>query len=236
MNQLYVFYRLNKEINDRKDKFSIQRFLIDIVKETMIINPGVDMTVEEEIRNVEECLIKLTNKNWIIRENDEYMVNENNRGVKEILEKMESIENELKGTFDIEWKEEEVMSGGVLKEEKEYMKKIYDMIHQEFCQMKKEREEWEREKSSYMYMEEEEEEESSDEGEDEYEKIKSSDGSTEYVVNMSRWTCNCPGFKYSLYDPPQCKHVYQVYIQKNNGKTDTTEFEEILRRMVSKKR
>jgi hypothetical protein len=235
MNQLYIFYRLNKEINDRKDKFSMKIFFKDMVKETMIINPGVDMTIEEEILNVEECLIKLTNKNWIIQENDEFMVNKKNRGVKEILEKMENIERELKERLDIEWTEEEVMSGdGVLKEEKEYMKNMYDMIHQEFCLMKKEREKLDRQKRSYMEMEEEEE--SSDEENDEYEKVKSSDGRKEYMVNMSRWTCSCPGFMYSLYDPPQCKHVYQVYIKKNKGKTDTTEYEERLNKMVNKKR
>ncbi len=122
MNQLYVFYRLNKEINDKKDKFSMNRFIKDIVKESMIINPGVDMTIEEEIKNLDDCFIKLKNKNWIIMENDEFMINQKNRGVKDILDRMESIEKEMSERFVFDWNDD--------KEDKEdkgddYLKKLY---------------------------------------------------------------------------------------------------------------
>ncbi len=244
MNQLYVFYRLNKEINDKKNKFSMNRFIKDMVKESMIINPGVDMTIEEEIRNLDDCFMRLKNKNWIITENDEFMINHKNRGVKDMLDKMESIEKEMNEKIVFDWNED--------KEDKEdkgddYFKKLYDMIHHEFSHLslvlEKREESWKkslkRQKLSNMDEEEsiagkEEEDEEEEEEEDEYEKVKSSDGKTEYIVNMSRWTCNCPGFMYSRYDPPQCKHVYQVYIEKNKGKTDTSEFEKILKEMGTK--
>jgi hypothetical protein len=245
MNQLYVFYRLNKEINDKKDKFSMNRFIKDIVKESMIINPGVEMTIDEEIRILDDCFMKLKNKNWIIMENKEFIINKKNRGVKEILDKMEIIEKDMNERIDFNWYEKDNKGET---DDMEYLKNMYNMIQNEFSnlslkieQRDNKIEEWiKRQKSSNMEIEEkegnEENEESSDEETDEYEIVKSSDKKKEYKVNVSRWTCNCPGFMYSRYNPPQCKHVYQVYIEKNKGKTDTSEFEKILQEMENKKR
>ena len=106
MNQLYVFYRLNKEINDKKNKFSMNRFIKDMVKESMIINPGIDMTIEEEIKNIDDCFMRLKEKNWIITENDEFMINQKNRGVKDMLNRMESIEKEMNEKIVFDWNEE----------------------------------------------------------------------------------------------------------------------------------
>ena len=50
---------------------------------------------------------------------------------------------------------------------------------------------------------------------DEIIKIKSSDGSKTYLLNVSRWTCNCPSFQYSRYEEPTCKHVWKVYHERN---------------------
>lgn len=50
---------------------------------------------------------------------------------------------------------------------------------------------------------------------DEIIKMKSSDGSKTYLVNVSRWTCNCPSFQYSRYEEPTCKHVWKVYHERN---------------------
>ena len=62
--------------------------------------------------------------------------------------------------------------------------------------------------------EDEEEEEDNSEEDDKYEIVMSSDGKKEYRVNMTRWTCTCPAFKFSRYEEPRCKHVYDVYKKK----------------------
>ncbi len=49
---------------------------------------------------------------------------------------------------------------------------------------------------------------------DEIIKIKSSDGSKTYFVNVSRWTCSCPSFQYSRYEEPTCKHVWKVFEER----------------------
>lgn len=60
-----------------------------------------------------------------------------------------------------------------------------------------------------------EEEESDSEEEDEIVKVKSSNGKEVYEVNVSRWTCSCPGFQYSRFQEPTCKHIWKVYHERN---------------------
>lgn len=231
MNQLYIFYQFHKELKKYGKKFNVERFIKEIVKERLVINPGIDLTVEEETAEIEYCIEKLIHKGWILVENNEYMVNQNNRGVNDILKRIDVLEKEL----EIEEKEEkeEENQESILKEEKEYMKKMYEMIHEEFLKMKEERFKLRKEyKNKYQMEIEGEEEEESDEDLDDFVMVKSSNGQTEYKVNTSRWTCSCPSFTYSLYDPPQCKHVYQVYIDQNKDKTDVSEFQETLNRMT----
>lgn len=234
MNQLYIFYQFHKELKKYGKKFNVERFIKEIVKERLVINPGIDLTVEEETSEIEFCIEKLIHKGWILVENNEYMVNQNNRGVNDILKRIDVLEKEL----EIEEKEEENQES-ILKEEKEYMKKMYEMIHEEFLKMKEERFKLRKEYKNKYQMEiegeEKEEEEESDEDFDDFVMVKSSDGKTEYKVNTSRWTCSCPSFTYSLYDPPQCKHVYQVYIEQNKDKTDVSKYEEILTQMIKRR-
>lgn len=90
---------------------------------------------------------------------------------------------------------------------RQYIYDVFKQFHQMSLDMEKEEKEEETELQEAM-------EDDNQAEEDEIIQIKSSDGSTTYQVNVSRWTCSCPSFQYSRYEEPTCKHVWKVFEER----------------------